>query len=94
MRWRLSFVPLFVLAGCASPYAVPDAATAIAMGKKLCGNHNPKTWDAELVGDTWTVHGRDIDSRLFAEQTLVISRDGLRKPGCGLIPKPGIKIEP
>lgn len=87
--WRLNFGLLFLLAGCASPYAVPDAATAIAIGKTQCNLHNPKSWHAELVGDTWTVHA-SISLGLFGEMTMQVTREGVITPGCQMVFKPGL----
>ena len=87
---QLSFALALALCGCSSPQAVPDAATAIAIAKTQCGTaNNPKTWDATLVGNIWTVHARDLDLQLFSEKTMRVTTDGQITPGCRLIPRPG-----
>ena len=91
-KWPLSVALLIPLAGCASQYAVPDAATAIAIGKKQCSDHGAKSWDAELVGDTWTVHWRGLSLNFFSEMTMQVTRDGVITPECKLIPKPGLHL--
>ena len=92
---QLSFVLALALCGCSSPQAVPDADTAIAIAKTQCGTaNNPKTWDATLVGNIWTVHARDLDLQLFSEKTMQVTTDGQITPGCRLIPRPGRNPQP
>src|SRR5437879_3742100 len=92
-RWRLSVVLMMPLMGCASHYAVPDAATAIAIGQKQCDVGHPQTWSADLVGDTWTIHGRDLKLPLpFKEVYTTVTRQGVVVTGCASIQKPGVQL--
>ena len=93
VRWPLSVALLIPIAGCVSQYAVPDAATAIAIGKKQCtSDHGAKALDAELVGNTWTVHWRGLSMNFFSEMTMQVTREGVITPECKMIPKPGLHL--
>jgi hypothetical protein len=94
-RWRLSVVLLMPLTGCASHYAVADAATAISIGKKECDVGHPQTRAAELAGDTWTIHGRDLKLPLpYQEVYTTVTREGVVITGCAAIHKPGVQTMP
>ena len=94
-RWQLNVIILMLLTGCASHYAVPDAATAIAIGKKQCDVGHPQTRTAELAGNIWTIHGRDQKLPLpFKEVYTTVTREGVVVTGCAAIHMPGVQVMP